>query len=52
MSNFGRLSPPEGEYKVLNSAPYKAIQTGYNLLSAYEWKGLDQFFRSGSNSIW
>lgn len=52
MANFGRLSPPEGEYKVFNSAPYKAIVGGYNLLSAYEWKGLDQFFRAGSNSIW
>ena len=53
MSNFGRLNPPEGEYAVLNSVPYKAIQSGYNLLSAYEWKALNTYFIEGNQeNIW
>jgi hypothetical protein len=48
MSNFGRLNPPEGEYAVFNSVPYKAIQSGYNLLSAYEWKALNTYFIEGN----
>ena len=53
MSNFGRLNPPEGEYAVFNSVPYKAIQSGYNLLSAYEWKALNTYFIEGNQeNIW
>ena len=48
MSNFGRLNPPEGEYAVFNSVPYKTIQSGYNLLSAYEWKALNTYFIEGN----